>query len=263
MSANGKTESNVLNPIQLSKQWVRCDNCGLFGICNELGLNSDMKLFDRLITRCSHVLKETRLFDVDDEFNYLYVVKSGFIATFSSDDHATGRMTGLYFPGDLVGLDAIERGAYNSYAIALEESSVCMMDYSQVHLLEDRKTGFYHQLVSAMSNRIMHERWFSTFISARSTEERLASFLIYISSRLYVRGLPHIEFRLPITRRDIAEYLGLAVETVSRGFRRFQDNGVLTTSGRKIRIDNLDKLMLSAALEPGFFDFLETDKSAS
>ena len=80
------------------------------------------------------------------------------------------------------------------------------------------------------------------FISKRPVEERLAMFLISISQRFKARGLSESRFQLPMSRQDIANYLGMAPETISRQFKKLQDQGLVSIQNRDLSINNTDAL---------------------
>jgi CRP/FNR family transcriptional regulator len=79
-------------------------------------------------------------------------------------------------------------------------------------------------------------------LGKRTAEERLASFLLSLSARFRQRGLSATEFNLPMSRQDIGNYLGLAIETVSRLFAHFQEQGLLRVNRKQITILELGQL---------------------
>jgi CRP/FNR family transcriptional regulator len=85
-------------------------------------------------------------------------------------------------------------------------------------------------------------------LGKRSAEERLASFLLSLSNRYHQRGLSATEFNLPMSRQDIGNYLGLAIETVSRLFANFQERGMVQVNRRRVVITDLARIR--AMVEP-------------
>jgi CRP/FNR family transcriptional regulator len=232
----------------LSRQEVACDHCGLFGLCEEAGLTRDHGLLRQVVSRRTALARHATLFHAAAPFHYLYAVKSGALAALVEDGEGGRKMAGFYFPGDILGLDAIESGTYQTTVVALEKSTICRLDYRSVPLLGEHQAGFYQQLIQAMSNQLVAERWNSLLLGTQSTEQRLAAFVLFLSTQFKGRGLPHLEFRLPMTRRDIADYLGMAMETVSRAISGLQKKGVVVLQGRNTRISDYARLLELAAL---------------
>ncbi len=237
-------------PKALSSQEVACHYCGLFGMCEAAGLSRDTPMLEQVVQRRTALARGATLYRSTEPFKYLYAVKSGALAAVVDDGAGQRKILGFYFPGDVLGLDGIDCQHYQETVEALEQSSICKLDYANVSLLGEHQEGFYRELIHAMSNRLAFERWTTLLLGAQSTEQRLAAFLIYLSSQLQVRGLPHVTFRLPMTRRDIADYLGLAMETISRAFSSLQNKGLMAVKGRNMHIADLEGLHEVAGLSP-------------
>jgi CRP/FNR family transcriptional regulator len=218
-------------------------------MCEEAGLSRDIRLLKQVVSRRTPLARHATLFDADTPFQYLYAVKSGALAAMTPDGQGGSKIHGFYFPGDILGLDAIESSRYQQTVVALEKSSICKLDYNNAPLLGEHQAGFYQQLIQAMSHQLMSERWTSLLLGTQSTEQRLAAFVLYLSSQLKARGLPHLDFRMPMTRRDIADYLGMAMETVSRAISGLQKKGLVVLQGRNTAISNLEALLQLASLK--------------
>ena len=149
---------------------------------------------------------------------------------------------GFHLPGELLGLGAIHVGHHPCGARALETASVCELPYHRLEELSRRIPSLQHQLLRIMSAEILHDQQLLTLLGKKGAEERLAALLISLSDRYGERGFSYQEFHLSMSRSDIANYLGLAVETVSRLFTRFQDEGLLTAQRKYIRILDLQKM---------------------
>ena len=232
----------------LSKQEVACDHCAMFGLCEEAGLYRDTPLLEQVVSRRTALARSAELFHENAPFNDLYALKSGALAAVGEDDEGNRKVFGFYFPGDILGLDAIDSGHYQNTVVALEKSSVCRLHYENAPLLGEHQAGFYQQLIQAMSHRLKCERWTSQLLTTQSTEQRLAAFMVYLSSQLKARGLPHVAFRLPMTRRDMADYLGMAMETASRALSSLQKKGIVALQGRNTQIKDVDGLHTVAGL---------------
>ena len=222
---------------------VACDDCGLFGICLVAGLEEpDLDLLERVIERRHAVARGDCLFRPDQPFDAVYAVKSGSFKTYIGVGAEDAQVVGFHFPGELLGLDAVKRGRYSATAEALEAGSVCQLRFGDLEQLGERFPQFQEQLIGAMSEQLLHSQRLAVLSGKQTAEERLAAFLCNLSERLAGRGLPGAEFRLAMSRQDIANYLGLAVETVSRTFKRFQARGWLSVSGKHLRLRGLHEL---------------------
>ena len=139
-------------------------------------------------------------------------------------------------------MDGISTAHHVSNAKALETATVCEIPFSQLENLSQQIPTLQHHFFSLMSDEIRADRELHMLLSKKSADDRVASLLLSMSARHQRRGLSSHSFRLPMSRYDIANYLGLAVETVSRIFTRFQQKGWLEVSGRDIEI--LDRASL-------------------
>jgi CRP/FNR family transcriptional regulator len=215
---------------------VECEDCGLYGICLVAGLDDPKSsLLDQIVTRRDPVARHATLFNADDPFTAVYAVKSGAFKTYVCDDDGTERVVGFYMPGELLGLDAIKPGLYGYTAKSLEASSVCKLGFDELDKLGKLVPEFQMQLIEAMSNEIHEAQHLAMLTGRQIAEERLVAFLLNLSQRHQAHGLPGETFRLCMSRQDIASYLGLALETISRVFTRLQEDGLLRASGKNIK----------------------------
>jgi len=231
------------NVISLSKIKIACQSCSLHELCLPLGLNgNDLEQLDEIIKR-SHPLKKNQiLFHQGDAFQSIYAVRSGSVKTLTVSDDGSEQITGFHLPGELVGLDAISEDVHPCTSKALETTSYCEIPFSQLEKLAGEIPGLRHQLLKIMSKEISHDANLLMLLGKKTAEERLASLLVSLSSRLKNRGFSETEFNLSMSRNDIANYLGLAVETVSRLFTRFQENGLISVNGKFVKILSLADL---------------------
>ena len=118
----------------------------------------------------------------------------------------------------------------------------------QLEQLADELPDLRRQLMTTMGTEIRHDQNMMLLLSKKNAEERVASFLLDISQRYQRRGFSATHFRLPMSRVDISNYLGLAVETISRVFTRFQKNELIETQGKEIILKDSDTLYDLAGL---------------
>jgi CRP/FNR family transcriptional regulator len=229
--------------ISLTQIKVACKDCNLFQLCLPVGIGeADLEQLDRIIKRKRPVRRGEHLFQVGDRFQAIYAVRSGSIKTYAPTEDGHEQVIGFHLPGELLGLAAITAEFHPCAAKALETSSVCEIPFDELEALSERIPSLQHQLLKVMSKEILHDQSLLMLLGKKSAEERLAALLISLSDRYRQRGFSVSEFHLSMSRNDIGNYLGLAVETVSRLFTRFQEEGLLTVQRKHIRILDLPRL---------------------
>jgi len=237
---------NSTNVIPLSTRKVECRDCTLFQLCLPVGVDqADLDLLDRIIKRRRPVKRGEYLYRSGDAFESIYAVKSGSFKTSYFTEEGREQVTGLHLPGELFGMDAINSGRYCCSALALERSSVCEIPFDQLEELGAQIPSLMRQTVRIMSKEILRDKRMMQ-ITKNSAPGRLAAFLLGLSERFRERGFAAQDYRLGMSRVDIGNYLGLADETVSRLFTRFQEEGLLVVERRHIRLLDIPRLQAVA-----------------
>lgn len=235
--------NNTVINMRVKNRQVECEDCGLYGICLVAGLdNPQSELLDHIVSRREPVLKDTILFKAGEPFTSVFAIKSGAFKIYTLDDDGKERVAGFYMPGELLGLEAIKPGRYKYYARSLDNSSVCRLGFDELHRLGELIPEFQMQLIEAMSYEIHEAQHLAMLTGRQVAEERLTAFLLNLSQRYQAHGLPGDAFRLSMSRQDIASYLGLAMETVSRVFTRLQDDELLMVSGKNVKLLDIPRL---------------------
>ncbi|MCA6261346.1 helix-turn-helix domain-containing protein, partial [Phenylobacterium sp.] len=127
-------------------------------------------------------------------------------------------------------------------AVALEDSEVCIIPFGRIEELSRGMHNLQHQFHKVMSREIVRDHGVMMLLGSMRAEERLAAFLVNLSQRFLARGYSPSEFYLRMTREEIGSYLGLKLETVSRVFSRFQDEGMLSVQQKHVRIIDIPRL---------------------
>ena len=222
---------------------VACQDCSLFRLCLPLGLHSnDLVKLDKIINRSQNYKRGQPLFSVQDSFKSLFVVRSGSFKTTISTSNGRDQVTGFYFPGEFIGLDAIHHESYQSTAKALESSSVCELPYDNLQALGKDMPQLQIQLLTRLSKELAGDKSFMLLLGKKTSDEKLATYLLSLSKRFKERGFSATEFQLSMSRADIANHLGLAVETISRLLSRFQDDDLISIAGKSIVLRDIEKL---------------------
>jgi len=222
---------------------VACKACSLKEICLPVGIDkNDLESLDAIIDRKRPLTRGEHLFRVGDSFQSIYAVRSGSLKTYTTSESGQEQVMGFQLPGELVGLDAIAENHHPLAAKALETTSICEIPFTELESLSTKLDGLQHQLLRVMSQEIRDDEQNMVILGQKSAEQRLAAFLISISNRFRRRGFSATQFNLSMSRSDIGNYLGLALETVSRLFTRFQNEGLLHVDRKHIELLDREKL---------------------
>ncbi|MFM2059467.1 MAG: fumarate/nitrate reduction transcriptional regulator Fnr [Pseudomonadota bacterium] len=230
---------------------VACSACNLRELCLPVGLSEDeLASLDSMVSTRRSVRRGEALFHAGEPFAALYAVRTGFFKTVISAADGREQVTGFQMAGELIGLDGISTDRHSCDAVALEDSQVCMIPYGQLETLSREFTLLQHQFHKIMSREIVRDHGVMLLLGSMRAEERLAAFLLNLTQRLQARGFSANALVLRMTREEIGSYLGLKLETVSRTFSKFQDDGILEVKQRDIRIldqNALQKVVNSAS----------------
>ncbi|HEY0721654.1 MAG TPA: fumarate/nitrate reduction transcriptional regulator Fnr [Gammaproteobacteria bacterium] len=241
-------EGNISKVVNLNPFKLACNDCGLYQLCLPVGIGSEeLEQLDRIIKRRRPLKRGEHLFQLNNSFKAIYAVHSGSIKTYVPTEDGNEQITGFHLPGELLGLDAISPRRHPCAAKALETTTLCEIPYDKLGELAKQLPTLQHHLLSIMSQEILHDHSLLTLLGKRSAEERLAALLLSLSERYRQRGFSPTELALSMSRNDIANYLGMVVETVSRLFTRFQEEGVLQVERKQVRILSLDLLAAMAS----------------
>ncbi|HHH39289.1 MAG TPA: fumarate/nitrate reduction transcriptional regulator Fnr [Sedimenticola sp.] len=229
--------------ISLENIKIACSGCNLATLCLPMGLApEDVEQLNRIVKRNRPLHRGDYLFREGDKFNCLYVVKTGSVKSYEPNEDGDEQVLGFHLPGELIGLDAIETGRHHCSARVLETSAVCEIPFNQFVELSSTIPSLQHQMYRLLSREISHDEEMLTLLGKRNAEERLAAFLLSLSQRFNRRGFSPSDFYLSMSRHEIGSYLGLAVETISRLFTRFQDEGLLNVERKHIQLRDIDRL---------------------
>lgn len=216
---------------------VSCKNCSLSNFCLPRGLNTEeMELLEQSIDKSKKIKKKEYLYTDNSKQAGLYAIKSGSIKTFLSSSSGEEQILGFHLPGDLVGFDAFHLGKHNCTAQALDDTLVCELSMKSFENLCKTLPSMREEMMRQVGKEIQHDHLAMLTLGQMQTEERLATFLLSISQRNILRNFSGVEFQLAMPRRDLANYLGMAVETLSRIFSRLQDNKIIEVNRRSIKI---------------------------
>jgi CRP/FNR family transcriptional regulator len=226
----------------------KCGQCAYRTLCLPLGLsNQEMVRLESAIGCRRRLARGDSLFRVGQPFSNLFAVRFGHFMTCRSDHRGERYITGFQMAGDLLGMDAIGNGEHASTAIALEDGEVCEIPYARLRQLMVEIPQVMEHFHRTMSQEILRDQSAIRFLGILRADERLASLILNLSARYAMRGFSSRRFQLRMSRDDMARYLGLKLETVSRLLARFRENGLIRLERRELEIVDMRHLELLAA----------------
>lgn len=222
---------------------THCSTCSLSSLCLPIALEKDdLDALDKVIKRGRPIQKGELLFKQGDPFKAIYAIRTGTIKTYTVAPSGEEQVTGFHLASELVGLSGYSQDFYPLSAKALETTTICELPLDKLETLSDEIPGLRKQIMRSMGNEIRQDQQMMLQLSKKTADERMAYFLLDVSSRFERRGFSASTFRLAMSRVDISNYLGLAVETVSRIFTRFQKKEFISTEGKEVTLLNLEEL---------------------
>lgn len=216
---------------------VACSNCNLRELCMPTGFNPDeMQKLDEVVEKRRRVKQGEALFSSGETFTSLYAIRTGFFKTCVISEDGREQVTGFQMAGEIIGMDGIVSDHHNCSAVALEDAEVCVMPFCDIENLSRELPGLQRHVHKIMSREIVRENGVMMLLGNMRAEERLAAFLLNLVQRLHARGLSQSELVLRMTREEIGSYLGLKLETVSRAFSKFSEDGIIEVKQRYVKI---------------------------
>ncbi len=223
-----------------------CSTCAFSQACLAEGMDK-RSLMDL------HVLVEhvgpfhagEHIFREGDPFEAIAAVRAGTVKTYMIDRDGREHVLGFHLPGEVIGLDAIDGETYPCNAVALDTAMLCRFSFPKIAVLASKLPGLQRHLFRLLSRDIGRA---ALLAGDWSADQRMAAFLMGLSRRLAARGFSANRFQLTMARTDIANYLRLAPETVSRVLRRFQKDDLLLVDRREVEL--LDRDQLAALADP-------------
>ena len=220
-----------------------CANCNLKGLCLPIAMDiKDIDKVDEIIRRSRPIQAGEHLYRSGDDFTSIFAVRSGSIKTYLLDDDGVEQVTGFYLPGEILGFDGIGTDLHGCNVVAMETSTVCEIPFTRIEELSLQIPILQRHFFQLMSQQIEADHQMMMTLSKKNAEGRVATLLLSLSRRYGRRNLSSQSLRLPMSRMDIGNFLGLTIETVSRTFSRLQKEGVINVDGREIHINEKDKL---------------------
>ncbi|WP_426689605.1 cyclic nucleotide-binding domain-containing protein [Rhodanobacter ginsengiterrae] len=229
--------------IDLNQLRRSCGSCALHELCLPAGIGiDDLERLDATVKNKRMLDRGAVLYRDDDRFDALYVVRSGSLKTFVQNESGDVQILAFHLPGEIIGFDALASSRHVSQAEALERSSVCELPYAGLQQIASEVPALHQQLMRVISREVVEEHRHLMMMGRQQAQEQLAIFLRSLSDRYLRLQRDGSALNLSMSRYDIANYLGLVVETVSRLFSRMEEMGVLEVNRKSVRIRRQDLL---------------------
>jgi CRP/FNR family transcriptional regulator len=229
--------------IDLARLRRTCSACGLHQLCLPAAIGADdLHRLDEILQARRPLERGQPIFHADHAFTSLYVVRSGSFKTYTTNEHGDSQVLGFHLPGEILGFDAVSTDRHQCTAEALERSTVCEVPYMKLAQVAAQVPGLQRQLMRVISREVQRDHEHLIMMGRRHAQERLAIFLKSLSDRYRRLQRDPAVLTLAMSRYEMANYLGLVVETVSRLFTRLQSLGVLEVHRKTVRILDFEKL---------------------
>jgi CRP/FNR family transcriptional regulator len=220
---------------------VSCGNCSLNEICIPRGLSAEeIRGLSEVVQQKKVLHKGDFLYRQGDEFRGILAVQSGSAKLLTDDETGNEHILSILLPGELLGFDGLT-GRHSCSAAALNTLSFCEIPSNQIDVICQKVPSLIRELFRHTNDTLNCSKD-RVVINKRAGEVRLAIFLIDLSERLKVRGFSSTDFILPLTREEIGNHLGLALETISRLLKQFQNQQLITVKQKQVKILNLNGL---------------------
>ena len=224
-------------PITMTSLKAACSQCNLRELCLPYGLSEqEVELIDSMVGVRRRIKRQQHLYRAGESFEAIYAIRSGFFKTDVLLEDGRDQVTGFQMAGEILGMDGISGESHTCNAVALEDSEICVIPFAHLERLSREIQALQHHFHKVMSREIVRDHGVMMLLGTMRAEERLAAFLLNLSQRFTARGYSPAEFHLRMTRDEIGSYLGLKLETDSRAFSRFQDEGFISVQQKHIRI---------------------------
>lgn len=233
----------LANVLSIAELQYSCSRCSVSELCLPHGLSRmDVRRLEALVTPARSIARGQKLFSQGEPLHALYAVSDGSMKTIVLDANGLEQIVGFRYPGDVLGLDGIAQETHGCAAVALEASEFCRIPFDRLEELVDQVPMLRRRLMRLMSRQLTYDDSMLHGLGRKSSEARLASWLLGCSRQGERHGRPRRELRLTMSRTDLANFLGMRIETISRIFTRMDRIGVVRVRRRTIDILDFDQL---------------------
>jgi CRP/FNR family transcriptional regulator, anaerobic regulatory protein len=241
------TDAKVLDFAALRRS---CSHCSLHELCLPAGIDAlDMSRLEQFIRKRRPLARGDVLYRPGATMQALFVARDGSFKSTVLGEDGSAQVVGFHLPGELIGLDGLGEGRFRCETSALEAATVCEIPYAELGRVAAELPSLQSQLMRVIGRSVDRDQEHLGLLGRRHATDRILLFLHGLSERRRRLGLAHKQFALPMSREEIASYLGLVIETVSRTLTRLQEDGLIEVHGRQMSI--LDEERLAEMVHEG------------
>ncbi len=232
---NSRAPADDTPPMREIKQGD-CTMCGLHRICfparavKGAGRATESRIRRMRIAR-GHIL-----YRGGERIDSLYMVRSGCITEIDGIDSGWESIANFCLPGELLTVQSTGASGSRTTCRAVETSFVCAVPWRIVEHACATLPAVAGELIDLIATAGAATRELLTMVRDKGALERVAGFTLNIGARMQSRGVPGRDFRIGMSREEIARYLGLRSETVSRCFSELARRGLIEVSAKRVKI---------------------------
>jgi len=214
-----------------------CSSCTLGSLCLPTGLPpSERGVFDRLVKERLQVERGDIIYQQQASATAIYGIHTGALKTLFEDADGRVQITCFLLPGEVAGLDGYVGSHYQTHAVALEDTELCVVRLPDIERVIRALPALHRQFLGLLNQRLIRTQQLLVSLGLLRPEQRLAFFLLDLSRRRQALGDDPHAFSLFMGREDIGNHLGLTKETVSRLFSRFAQDNVIRLRSRQVQL---------------------------
>lgn len=229
-----------------------CERCRIVGLCRPVWPDREARTgAERLIRRRRTLRRGAYLFRIGDPFHSVSALCAGSVKTCALTDNGGVQVLGFHFPGELIGMSGMGAQQHPCDAVALEPTDICEIPFGRLMEVAEQAPAVRRLVYRFLGDEIAHHHaLLQPLVGKMAAAERLAAYLLGLTRRLAPAHTPAREIRLSMSRNDIGSYLGLAKETVSRLFSRFERDGLINVRARRLQVKDSYRLEALAGISP-------------
>jgi len=230
--------------------YVACDVCRLSPICSPVSVGGHTYDFTgKMVNRRHYFKKGEIVFQQGEQATLIYAISAGSLKLIA-DVKDSKRVIDFRIPGELVDICSLNEGIYAYSAQALEDTYLCEIGKETLNDIASQIPEVQGRLMKVVSQELTNIQKSSMLLHGNvASEEKIAAFILNLAWRYLNSGYSCNDFKLNMTRTDIADFLGLSKETVIRLFKKLQQKKLIQVAGKKINIPNINKLQQFVGIE--------------
>ncbi|PKI16722.1 Crp/Fnr family transcriptional regulator [Colwellia sp. 12G3] len=255
MTLTSKAQNHAYSEHKTSR-YVDCENCSMQPVCLPIGSeNQAIDLTSNYLTRRVEVSAEknsssllsqatgVKLFDQAKPLTAIFAVCSGTFKLSQQNEEGIETIVGFRFPGEVMGEDALFLNVYNYSAIALGDNSVCQVFVAPLSACSKVAPELQQNLIQLLTKQSYEQQLNNqALIGKKSADCLLAAFLLNICQRNAKHSGNATEIELSISRHDMANFLGIRRETLSRLLSKFQQEQLISFKEKQLSLLSLEHL---------------------